>query len=252
MSHIEPIAPWPTCRGVYFVSSDGHYVKIGKARNIDARLRRLQVGVPQPLKLLAFVRGGDLQDERELHRTFGHLRTRGEWFEPDVELWRFVVDLRSREPVTASHEETRSCIRCGSAFDLKGPDHGAKRCPACRLCACGKQLRRGDLKRCIECHASWKRERETKRRQERVCAKCGGSKTPMAPMCRTCRKQGLRSKCAQCGGLMKKPNRSGKCGQCWTRDELATIGRRSGHLGGGNGGTGRRAPCAPQQGQLFK
>lgn len=69
----------------YFISQ-GRFVKIGRARNVDDRLRTLQTGSPIELVLeCALV--GDHEDE--LHRFFYETRVRGEWFTltPAMEAW---------------------------------------------------------------------------------------------------------------------------------------------------------------------
>jgi len=37
--------------------------------------------------------------------------------------------------------------------------------------------------------------------------------------------------CSACGGNLPKDNRSGRCGACWSVDDLRDVGRRCGHLG---------------------
>lgn len=61
----------------YFVIGGG-LVKIGRSTDVDARLRTLQTGSPEPLKLLGSIAG---DSELNLHRKFDHLRVGGEWFE---------------------------------------------------------------------------------------------------------------------------------------------------------------------------
>jgi hypothetical protein len=63
---------------VYFIQS-GEFVKIGKTRDPKSRLRELQVGNPERLRILCVIPGGE-EVEKEFHRKFNHLRRGGEWF----------------------------------------------------------------------------------------------------------------------------------------------------------------------------
>ena len=78
--------------GVYFVRADGR-VKIGKANNVDKRLRDLQTSAPHELELLAVARGG-LAEEAAYHRRFVQDRLHGEWFTLSAALLAHVVELR--------------------------------------------------------------------------------------------------------------------------------------------------------------
>jgi len=85
----------PPRSGVYFVrAGDGGPIKIGTARNVNARLDTLQIGSSEELTLLALI-PGDEKVERKLHREFRHLRIRGEWFEPAPELLARIAELSS-------------------------------------------------------------------------------------------------------------------------------------------------------------
>lgn len=65
-------------------------VKIGYSRDPWERLRDLQQGCPDPLRILAVMPGG-YKEEQGLHRLFGayRLRANGEWFRtaPPVMAW---------------------------------------------------------------------------------------------------------------------------------------------------------------------
>lgn len=76
---------------IYFLQSgDPGPIKIGyTSRNVFARLDVLQVGNPEPLKLLRSVPGTQ-DDEQQLHRRFSGLLVRGEWFRPEPELLAFI------------------------------------------------------------------------------------------------------------------------------------------------------------------
>jgi hypothetical protein len=65
---------------VYFIEAVGAgRIKIGHARDPQARLRELQTGSAYTLRLMAMVPGG-MALERALHRRFADLRLAGEWF----------------------------------------------------------------------------------------------------------------------------------------------------------------------------
>lgn len=75
---------------VYFIQGvDGGPIKIGYARNPEARLKDLQLASPVQLRLLAIVDGGKPR-ETELHQRFAHLRSHGEWFIADESLVRWI------------------------------------------------------------------------------------------------------------------------------------------------------------------
>jgi Meiotically up-regulated gene 113 len=59
--------------------------KIGSATDPVRRLRHLQTGQPQRLRLLHVFRGG-AEEEAALHRRFAAVRISGEWFQPLEEI----------------------------------------------------------------------------------------------------------------------------------------------------------------------
>jgi hypothetical protein len=69
---------------VYFIGEDENGcspIKIGVAKNIEARQRNLQTGNPLELRLLGWIEATNaFQLERELHLHFGSTNVRGEWF----------------------------------------------------------------------------------------------------------------------------------------------------------------------------
>ncbi|MCI0488966.1 MAG: GIY-YIG nuclease family protein [Blastocatellia bacterium] len=75
---------------IYFIQgNDGGLIKIGYTDDVDARFKDMQRGCPIPLKVIgAFP--GTMQDEKECHRQFAHLRSYGEWFYPSSELIAFI------------------------------------------------------------------------------------------------------------------------------------------------------------------
>lgn len=84
-----PMPPW----FVYFIQQgDAGPIKIGFSRDVDSRLIHLQTASPDPLRLLAKLRGGK-KHERKLHATFAAHHQRGEWFRPHEDLLSFIRDL---------------------------------------------------------------------------------------------------------------------------------------------------------------
>ena len=70
---------------VYFIQSGkGGAVKIGKAKNVETRLRELQTGNPKELYLRAVLcctsEANAFHTEQLLHIRFAENRLRGEWF----------------------------------------------------------------------------------------------------------------------------------------------------------------------------
>jgi hypothetical protein len=73
-------------QGVYVMVTDAGFVKVGVARDAEARLRTLQTGIPFTLRVARYI---DSEAdgipahalEWRMHAELAHLRTRGEWFE---------------------------------------------------------------------------------------------------------------------------------------------------------------------------
>jgi hypothetical protein len=79
----EPFYPIlsPIKERLYFISDkDGEFVKIGVARNPQARLSALQIGNPRKLILLAVFQIPDRNVEKKLHGMLYDSRSMGEWF----------------------------------------------------------------------------------------------------------------------------------------------------------------------------
>lgn len=93
LTGIEP----PTTAGVYAVQGAGGFIKIGRGKNIAARLRKLQNAHPVPIKLIA-VLSSDPRDELAHHRRWAHLRRQGEWFEADHDLVEHLAQMRVAPP----------------------------------------------------------------------------------------------------------------------------------------------------------
>jgi hypothetical protein len=79
---------------IYFIQdTGGGEIKIGVARKrqLQRRLRKLQLGNPAELKLLGLIparNAGELQ--RELHTTFSEAHIRGEWFRSTSDLLAYI------------------------------------------------------------------------------------------------------------------------------------------------------------------
>lgn len=80
---------------VYFIQA-GDAIKIGLARNVAARLARLQVGCPLELRLVASLRGTRAV-EQWLHQRYWRLSIRGEWFKHEGELRWTIQTLQSTD-----------------------------------------------------------------------------------------------------------------------------------------------------------
>lgn len=97
---------------VYFIQHGATVsgaIKIGTTQgNPYARLRALQTGAPEPLRLLAAIDGGPLE-ERALHQRFAahRLRADGEWFAASAELLAFIEGARwgKAQPEDEGQEE---------------------------------------------------------------------------------------------------------------------------------------------------
>ena len=79
---------------VYFIQAeDGGPVKIGCTGELRGRIRDLQVGNPQKLRVVETISCGELGNhtahwiERTIHQRLQHLYVRGEWFRDEPSLW---------------------------------------------------------------------------------------------------------------------------------------------------------------------
>ena len=78
---------------VYFAQAlDGGPIKIGCTQNPHMRMKMLRAKGGAPVWPLALV-SGSLKDEAQLHWKFRHLRIRGEWYTPGLELLAFIATL---------------------------------------------------------------------------------------------------------------------------------------------------------------
>lgn len=80
---------------VYFiqVGADGP-IKIGFSSDVAQRLRTLQTGHTEKLRLL-HKQVGTKEDEAALHRKFRNIHIKGEWYEADAVLVEFIRKRKS-------------------------------------------------------------------------------------------------------------------------------------------------------------
>lgn len=73
---------------VYFIQGDiTGLVKIGQSVDVKSRIRQLQTGSAERLKIIANMSG----DEKHFHQMFSKHRVRGEWFSLSDEMLMFGV-----------------------------------------------------------------------------------------------------------------------------------------------------------------
>jgi hypothetical protein len=80
---------------VYFIRC-GALIKVGRASDVEARLKVLQIGNPEKLSILYFYEGGSYEEAR-LHKIFHEFHVQGEWFRADVRIMDFIQELRDYE-----------------------------------------------------------------------------------------------------------------------------------------------------------
>ena len=74
---------------VYFIAVGKNAIKIGVAKNVEARLVNLQIGNPKKLRLIGSIRG-DEKTEKMFHVAFSKYHVRGEWFKAAAPLLQFI------------------------------------------------------------------------------------------------------------------------------------------------------------------
>jgi hypothetical protein len=99
---------------VYFITMEpDQYVKIGWAlRNPWSRMRELQTGCPEALRMMAAA-PGTRDEERRLHETFAELHYRGEWFIMDHKLYDLVQYLSDGWPRETNEIASRQTFENG-------------------------------------------------------------------------------------------------------------------------------------------
>lgn len=79
---------------VYFIGSEGRFVKIGYSNKLAKRYVDLQCSTPYRLNLLATLRGGTRKDEKRYHHRFAEHRVVGEWFNLHADIKEEIDQLR--------------------------------------------------------------------------------------------------------------------------------------------------------------
>lgn len=78
---------------VYFIQAGNGPIKIGWTKHTSVRLRYMQTGNAERLRLLCAMPGGRVL-ERTLHRAFRAQCVEGEWFKPCQELLALIEELK--------------------------------------------------------------------------------------------------------------------------------------------------------------
>lgn len=102
--HTEPKPSQPEY--IYFIYDETNdSVKIGRAKNVDKRLRALQTANPHELTILKTICVSNnkkaVQYESQLHNNFKHLNLKGEWFIYNSELQSYIEDDGEKEDSNA-------------------------------------------------------------------------------------------------------------------------------------------------------
>jgi hypothetical protein len=96
---------YEACCRIYFIEAVGlNVVKIGFAKDIAERMRKLRVGCPAPLRLLGTLPGG-IREERDLHCTLAKHQAHGEWFRrcPELDAILATIEPSDIAPAKAGH-----------------------------------------------------------------------------------------------------------------------------------------------------
>lgn len=113
---------------LYVIQSGGESapVKIGytqDAARLRGRLKSLQCGNPETLRVLVTVDGAGPQSERALHRALGRHRIRNEWytFAPPLRALVAAIDADPRLNLIAWARETAAAEARAAAREAHGP-----------------------------------------------------------------------------------------------------------------------------------
>lgn len=83
---------------VYFIQGlCGGAIKIGYSTNPASRLKTLQTGYPDTLRILVLVPGNE-RTERFFHYKFEEFKMNGEWYKPDERLLKHIEELKAKYP----------------------------------------------------------------------------------------------------------------------------------------------------------
>lgn len=81
---------------VYFIQGlYGGAIKIGYSKDPEGRLKTLQTGYPDTLRILLLVPGSELT-EKYFHREFELYKLNGEWFKPEREIMDRIEKLKEK------------------------------------------------------------------------------------------------------------------------------------------------------------
>lgn len=109
--------------GVYFIQAgeDGP-IKIGRSRNVKARLASLQVSAPERLTLIAFYAAPPVEEAR-LHRLLAEHRITGEWFRPHADVLAVVAEAKSRIVSRGGTPLHRAVVRIAALLERPHMSH---------------------------------------------------------------------------------------------------------------------------------
>lgn len=108
---------------VYFVQAEAlGLIKIGLTRDAVDRLKTLQVGSPDKLKLLGVIVHDDAEEiEHEAHIAFKDLHSHGEWFRPDARLLEFIARFASELVPVIDYPTRRNMAIRAKAVEAESP-----------------------------------------------------------------------------------------------------------------------------------
>lgn len=108
---------------VYFIQEDlSGPIKIGYTRSWDFdRMVALQAGNYRPLQLLGMIPGQPREAEAQWHQRFAHVRLKGEWFHPSVELLLAIEDEAVIASRTLRAAAAENLVRANMRKDRGGP-----------------------------------------------------------------------------------------------------------------------------------
>ena len=91
--------PYRRSTSIYFIQAGGPTgaIKIGSAHNVQERLKTMQIGSAEQLKILLTIPNAGKAMERHLHKVFKPYRIHGEWFTPARELLHFIYPARKEK-----------------------------------------------------------------------------------------------------------------------------------------------------------
>lgn len=83
---------------IYFIlNADSNAIKIGRARNLNKRMKSLQTSSPAKLELIKFIQVENEAKaqmlEKSLHQQFSDIRLTGEWFKAEVKLLEYINQI---------------------------------------------------------------------------------------------------------------------------------------------------------------